>query len=304
MSGDLPRGSPPKKNRPNSEESKAPLPPSASAQLPGGQLRTSEVIDPRDVELLTNQLAEKALEKIGKWVRWPLLLAAALATYTGFNLWNDATKRIETFQKAADEKLGQIDKNANEKLGQIDKNVNERLKTELQNTLDARKADITELLSLLRKESASALVEAERARASSIESSKEIQSFSKDAIAKVKSQAETTIAELEARLREVNTRGQSVLLSMAVLETKFNKTSEQDLQHIKDDPHQPLEALLGQGALKLINVPLAIQESGKAKPVKVAVLATGIEKFKPKPKRRGAGGPPRRGQVFCSRRGR
>src|SRR5262249_23258650 len=157
------------------------------------------------VELLTNNLAEKTLEKIAKWVRWPLLLAAGLATYTGFNVWKDVTTRIETFQKAADEKLSQIDKNANE-----------RLAKELEKTLDARKARLGQLTDVLRKESAAAIVEAERARAASSESSKEIEKQSKDAISLVKRQADATIAELEARLREVNTRGQSVLMAIAV----------------------------------------------------------------------------------------
>lgn len=229
----------------------------------------ARTLDPRDVELLTNSVAEKALEKITRSVRWPLILAAALATYTGYNLWSDTSKRVETFQKAADEKLSQIDKSANE-----------RLNKQLQTTLDTRKADLTELTTLLRKESAAALVEAERARATSIASAKEIEQTSKDTIARLKSEAEKTIAALEAQLREVQARGQSVLLAITFIETNISKPN---LELIKNDPSRLAGGLLTQDALRLIGVKQAIEEIDEAKPVTVAVLSTGVAKFKTTP---------------------
>jgi subtilisin family serine protease len=226
-------------------------------------------MDPRDVELLTNNVADKALEKITKRLRWPLILAAVLATYTGYNLWSDVRNRIDTFQKSADEKLAQIEKNANERLGKG-----------LQKAIEARSTDLTELTTQLRKETAAAFVEAERAHVQASESSKKIEKESKDTIARLKQQSDATIAELENQLREVSSRSQSVLVAVGVIEMNISKRNR---QIIDNDPQVPRRRLLDQDALTLIGVKAAIEDISEAKPVKVAVLSTGVTKFKTTP---------------------
>jgi subtilisin family serine protease len=226
-------------------------------------------MDSRDVELLTNSVTEKALENIIKRLRWPLLLAAALATYTGYNLWSDARNRIDTFQKSADEKLVQIEKN-----------TNERLDKGLQKALEDHSAQLREITTQLRKETAAAIVEAERARAEANESSKKIEKESKDTIASLKQKTDETIAKLEGQLKEVTVRSRSILVAFSVIEMNISKRNR---EIIDKDPNTAGPGLLGQDALTLIGVKAAIEEIGEAKPVKVAVLSTGVTKFRTTP---------------------
>src|SRR5712692_4908733 len=174
------------------------------------QVPTGESSNARQIELLANDVADKALAKIQTRLKWPLLLVAAFAAYTGYNVWSDVTKRIEAFYKSADEKLTEIDKKADERLDKA-----------FQRVLDARKGDITELTNQLRKESASALIEAERARLASSDSSEKIKRQADGAIAQVNRQATETISALEGRLREVSERGASVLHAMAMVEVSI-----------------------------------------------------------------------------------
>lgn len=226
-----------------------------------GQRRES-ALDPRDVELLTNSVAEKALEKIRKTVQWPLLLAGALAAYTGYNIWTDVTSRIDDFQKEADKKLEEIDRKANE-----------RLDEKLERILDDRKADISDLTNQLRKESAGAVVEAERARLASLDSSERIKRQADETVVQVNRRATETISALEERLREVNERRDFVLQAFALAE---QHVSEPNRRLIRRGSVSSLAELLSQPALNLIGVKAAIEEVGEGQSVTVAVLSTGF----------------------------
>lgn len=225
--------------------------------------------DPRDVELLTNKVAEGALDKIVKWVRWPLLLAGILATYTGYNLWSDVNRRIDAFQKAADERLDQIDKKANEQLS-----------NQLQKRLDERKADLTELTNELRKESAAALVEAERARAASTASAAQIEKQATETIADLRRRSSETIAQLEAHLKDVQDRRKIVLVAFAEFESTISKRNQ---QLIKNSADGPSGGLLDQDALVLIGAKQAIKEVGEGKSVTVAEISSGVTPYKATP---------------------
>jgi hypothetical protein len=88
-------------------------------------------MDPRDVEIMTNNVTDKALDNIIKRLRWPLVLAAASAAYAGYNLWSDVKNRIDTFQKLVDDKLVLLEKSANERLDKELKKVLEDLNAQL-----------------------------------------------------------------------------------------------------------------------------------------------------------------------------
>lgn len=235
-----------------------------SSPPPPAPAEHASPLDPRDEELLTNRVAEKALEKIRKTVQWPLLLAGVFAAYTGYNVWDDVNDRILKFQEEADKKLAEIDEKANE-----------RLDKELQRVLDGRKEDISELTNQLRKESAGAVVEAERARVSSLESSEKIKKQADDTVAQVNRQASETISALEARLKEVDERREVVMRAFAAAELSV---SEQSRRLVRGEGR-----LVDQPALTLIAAKAALEEIGQATPVKVAILATGLSEVVAKP---------------------
>jgi subtilisin family serine protease len=231
-----------------------------SSPPPAAPAEHASPLDPRDEELLTNRVAEKALEKIRKTVQWPLLLVGVFAAYTGYNVWNDVNDRILKFQEEADEKLAEIDEKANE-----------RLDKELQKVLDGRKEDISELTNQLRKESAGAVVEAERARVSSLDSSARIKKQVDVTVAQLNRQADDTVAALKAKLQEVNEQRNVVMQRLAAIQTSMNEGS---LRLVQDEGR-----LIDQPALRLIGIRAALEEIGEAGPVKIAILATGISEI-------------------------
>lgn len=223
--------------------------------------RDAPTLDADKLELLTNRVVTDALDGIRKRVQWPLLLAAAFASYMGYNLWTDAKNRIDEFQRKS-----------NEKLSEIDKSANQRLDAKLGEALDARKADLHELIALLRKESAAALIEAERAKHAASESA----ANSRLAIDQVRRQAQETIASLELQLRDVRARGAAVLKSMDLLErdvSQRNKTIIEDTSQSSDE-----RGIVNQAAFGLLGLKDALREAGDA-PITVAIISTGIASF-------------------------
>jgi subtilisin family serine protease len=215
-----------------------------------------------DVDRLAGVVADKGLEKIGQRLKWPLLLAAAFATYTGYNAWSDFNAKIGAFQKSADEKLLEFDRHASERVDKA-----------LQAALESRQAELSELTTRMRKESADAVIAAERARLAAEASAAQIEREAKSTIDKLQRNAAAASQTLEAARTEF-LEHRDVLVQE--IEKAVHDVDGPNRSLVGSKPAGSASGLVAQAAMTLIGVTNAIQEAGPGAPVKVAILATGV----------------------------
>jgi subtilisin len=251
-----PSATPPDQNAP------PPIAPVVSRVRRRDRSGTATSTSPDDADRLASTLADRALEKIGQRLKWPLLLVAAFATYTGYNAWSDFNAKIGAFQASADGKLLEFDRHAAERVDKA-----------LEAALHAREAELTELTLRMRKESAGAVIEAERTRLASEASVQQIAAEAKTTLITLQTNAAATRQALETARAEFIAH-RDVLVQE--LEREAHAVSGKNRDLVASSPPGSASGLLAQTAMTLIGVTSAIEEAGPGTPIKVAILASGI----------------------------
>lgn len=210
-------------------------------------------IDSPDGRILIDDLSDKALERLLQKVKWPFILAAAVAAFTGYNVWSESMSAIDGFHAKADQKLEDIDATLQSK-------IDERLSL----VIKEREGDIDHLTNRLRTTSAEGIVTLTQIQHDALSKmTKRVD----DAIVSVDTKSNDTLRQLEARLEAAQNRYNDLIRHFGQLRV----AAEASADVLTDQ-----DRIINQPAFKLLRAAQAQSLVDSDHEVVVAVVDTGV----------------------------